>query len=299
MWTTGVGRSLDRMSLRLLPLLAVLLVGALGCSDEDVTAETVDPATTERVSDPDCDPETIGPDEGPVVAAYAVSDGVVEGLCAGEPDERLDVAWQELTSIVPAADLADVGVVAGFDDPDSDVLAFATPLGTGNDRFGIVVNLPLAIDDPEQKRLTLAHEMSHVFTQTPDQLDLDVAPEDCPTFHNGNGCFVDDALLMAWIDRFWSPEQLASIPDPTQGDEPGADARCSADPGFLGVYAASSPEEDLAESFSAYVVGLDVPAAVQPRVDFFAQRPVFQAYRDQALALPEGVTVTPFDECGV
>jgi hypothetical protein len=290
------------MSIRLLPLLAVLLLGGLACSDEDVTAETVgsvDPATTERVQDPDCDPETIGPDEGPVVAAYAVSDGVIEGLCAGEPDDRLDVAWEELTSIVPAADLADVGVVAGFDDPDSDVLAFATPLGTGNDRFGIVVNLPLAIDDPEQMRLTLAHEMSHVFTQTPDQLDLEVAPEDCPTFHNGNGCFLDDALLMTWIDRFWSAEQLASIPDPTQGDEPGAEARCSADPGFLGVYAASSPEEDLAESFSAYVFGLDVPAAVQPRLDFFAQRPEFQAYRDQALAHPEGVPTSPFDECGV
>lgn len=299
MWTTGVGRSLEQMSIRLLPLLVVLLLGALACSDGDVTAEPANgAATTVRVEDPDCDPEVIAPDEGPVVAAFAVSDGTIEGLCAGEPDARLDDAWDELTAIVPAADLAELGVFAGYDEPDSDVLAFATPLGTGNDRFGIVVNLPLAVDDPEQMRLTLAHEMSHVFTQTPDQLDVDVQPEDCPTFHNGNGCFVDGALLMEWIDRFWSPEQLASIPDPTQGDEPGAESRCVADPGFLGVYAASSPEEDLAEAFSAYVFGLDVPEAVQPRLDFFAQRPEFQAYRDQALAHPEGVPASPFDECG-
>jgi hypothetical protein len=284
---------------RLLPLLAVLLLG-VSCTDADLTAEPVGAAATSgRVEDPDCDEETIGPEEGPIVSAFVVSDGVIEGLCAGEPDERLDVAWQELTSIVPAADLADLGVFAGYDEPDSDVLAFATLLGTGNDRFGIVVNLPLAVDDPEQMRLTLAHEVAHVFTQTPDQLDIDVDPADCPTFHNGNGCFVDDALLMEWIDRFWSPEQLASIPDPTQGDEPGAEARCSTDPGFLGLYAASSPEEDLAESFSAYVFGLEVPAAVQPRLDFFAERPEFQAYRDQALAHPEGVPTSPFDECGV
>jgi hypothetical protein len=304
-WTTGVGRSLDAMSIsvvRLLPLLAVLLVG-VACTDAELTSEPAGAAgaaaTSGRVEDPDCDEETIGPEEGPIVSAVAVSDGVIEGLCAGEPDERLDVAWQELTSIVPTDDLADLGVFAGYDEPDSDVLAFATLLGTGNDRFGIVVNLPLAVDDPEQMRLTLAHEVSHVFTQTPDQLDIDVAAEDCPTLHNGNGCFLPDALVLQWIDQFWTPEQLASIPDPSQGDEPGAEARCIADPGFLGVYAASSPEEDLAESFSAYVFGLDVPAAVQPRLDFFAQRPEFQAYRDQALAHPEGVPTSPFDECGV
>ena len=55
----------------------------------------------------------------------------------------------------------------GFDDPESDALAFATMVGTSNDRFAIMVNLPMAEEDPDEFRLTLAHEVSHVFSQTP------------------------------------------------------------------------------------------------------------------------------------
>ena len=154
---------------------------------------------------------------------------------------------------------------------ESDVLAFATMLGDTNERFGIVVNLADIDVDPGEFRLTLAHELSHVFTQTPDQLDVTVDEQDCPTLHNGNGCFLDGALVMGWIDRFWSEEQLGSIPDLAEGDEDGADRRCELDAGFPGPYSASSPEEDLAESFSAYVFDLEVPAAVAPRVEFFAR----------------------------
>ena len=71
------------------------------------------------------------------------------------------------------------------------------------------------------------------------------------------------------------------------------------DPGFLGTYAASSPEEDIAESFSAYVFDLDVPAEVQPRLDFFAQRPEFDAFRQMALADERGLPAGAFGECGV
>lgn len=254
---------------------------------------------TEWVDDPDCDEETIGDDGGTLVAALVVDDGTVVGLCAGEPDERLDAAWAELTAIVPPAQLADIGVFGGFDDPESDVLAFATMVGTSNDRFAIMVNLPMAEEDPDQFRLTLAHEVSHVFSQTPDQLDVDVDPADCATLHNGNGCFRDDSLLMEWIDRFWSDEQLASIPDPTVGDEAGAAKRCSSDAGFPGSYAASSPEEDFAESFAAYVFDVDVPDAVRPRLEFFEERPEFRAFREQALADRRGLPESGFDECGI
>ena len=300
------------MFLRLLSI----VVGALllaGCSDPD-TAGTgsaelgggIDaPALpSEWVDDPDCDPAAIGDDDGSLVAAYAVQDAQVVGVCAGEPDERLDAAWQELTAAVPAEQLRALTVFAGYDDPDSDVAAFATLLGESNDRFGVVVNLALAEEDPEELRLTLVHEVAHVFTQTPDQLDVDADPAECTTFHNGNGCFVDGSLMAEWIDRFWSDDQLASLPDPTasaeaDGDDPAAEERCSLDPGFLGAYAASSPEEDFAESFSAFVFDLDVPAEVQPRLDFFAQHPELAAVREHALADGRDRPTNNFDECGV
>lgn len=283
-------------------LLLLALVAVVASCGELEEAETPSLPAMElgQIDDPDCDEATIGDDGGTLVGALAVADGVVEGICAGEPDARLDEAWAELLAIVPAEELGALDVFAGYDDPDSDVMAFVTPLGeVGNDRFGMSVNLATVETDPDALRLTLAHEMSHVFSQTPDQLDASVDSADCPTLHNGNGCFLEGSLILDWIDRFWTDEQLASIPDPTEADEAGGERRCSLDPGFLGSYAASSPEEDFAESFSAFVFGLDVPAEVQPRLDFFAERPEFQAYRDQVLAdgreRPENI----FDECGV
>lgn len=286
-----------RRSVLLLALVAVLA----SCGElEEAETPSLPAMELGQIDDPDCDEATIGDDGGTLVGAFAVADGEIEGVCAGEPDERLDEAWAELLAIVPAQELGALDVFAGFDDPESDVQAFVTPLGeVGNDRFGMSVNLSVVDQDPDSLRLTLAHEMSHVFSQTPDQLDAGVDPADCPTFHNGNGCFLEGSLVLDWIDRFWTDEQLASIPDPTEADEAGGERRCSLDPGFLGSYAASSPEEDFAESFSAFVFGLDVPAEVQPRLDFFAERPEFQAYRDQVLAdgreRPENI----FDECGV
>ena len=58
----------------------------------------------------------------------------------------------------------DIDLVAGFDQPDGDTLAFASMIGEGNDRFVIAVNLPKAANDPDELRLTLAHEVSHVFS---------------------------------------------------------------------------------------------------------------------------------------
>ncbi len=287
-------------------VLSVLLSGA--CSDSGTAGAGKDdvPATLSgglaRVDDPACDGEVIGDEGASLVAAFTVRDGVPDGLCLGEPDGELDAAWDVLTSIVPADRLSDVVVVAGFDDPDTDVAAFATPVGSAGDTFAIVVNLALAAEDPGELRLTLAHEMSHVFSQTPDQLDVDVQPASCTTFHNGNGCFREGSLIDEWIARFWSDEQLAAVEAPpgedlTGTDEPGAERRCSQDPGFPGVYAASGPEEDFAESFAAYVLGVEVPDSVQPRMDFFAEHPEFDAFRAQVADAGVDPPAGHFDDC--
>ncbi len=255
-------------------------------------------AALDETEAPYCDAESIGEDSGAIVSAIAVDDGDLVGQCLGETDERLVAAWEELTAIAPLDELADVDIIAGFDEPDGDTLAFAGMLGDTNDSFVVAVNLASAADDPEELRLTLAHEMSHVFAQTPDQLDIDLDPSECDTFHNGNGCFYGDAYVTLWIEAFWTQEQLDSMPDPTATDEEGGEDRCTLVPSFLGTYAATHPEEDLAESFSAFVFSLPVPDAVQPKLDFFEDYPELVAFRE--LVESEGVPTPPnnFDECG-
>ncbi len=254
--------------------------------------------TSDRVDALGCDRETIGEEDGALVSAFAVENGDVVGLCFGSPDERLEAAWTELVAITPPDDLADIDLVAGFDQPDGDTLAFASMIGDGNEDFVVAINLPLAEADPQELRLTLAHEVAHVFSQTPDQLDVDVGEEECDTFFNGNGCLLDDAYVTLWIETFWSDDELASLPDPTMADEAGADDRCSLDPTFLGAYAASHPEEDFAESFSAFVFDLEVVPSVQPKLDFFEQFPELVEFRTKVET--DGVPTPPnsFDECG-
>ena len=291
----------------LMSLLLVLTACTGGAGDGqsaeevDVDVDNVDAnvdANVDKVDALGCDRATIGDEDGSLVSALAVDDGHVVGLCFGQPDERLDDAWADLVAITPPAELADIDLIAGFDQPDGDTLAFAAMIGTHNDAFVVAVNLPLAADDPDELRLTLAHEVAHVFGQTPDQLDVDVDESDCDTFFNGNGCLLPDAYVMRWIDTFWTEDELASMPDGSVADEEGAEDRCALNPSFLGTYAASHPEEDFAESFSAFVFDLDVAPSVQPKLDFFDQFPELVDFRDLARASGEPAPPNNFDECG-
>ncbi len=301
---------------RLIPALAtaMLVLGACTSSGEDGSLESnsVDAsggassngassdgaAVTDEVDALGCDRETIGEQDGALVSALAVADGEIVGLCFGSPDERLERAWDELVAITPDAELADIDLVAGFDQAEGDTLAFASMIGDSNDEFVVAINLPLAENDPEELRVTLAHEVSHVFAQTPDQLDVSVSEDDCDTFFNGNGCLLADSYVMQWIDTFWSADELASLPDPTVADEEGADDRCSLNSTFLGAYAASHPEEDFAESFSAFVFDLDVSPSVQPKLDFFEQFPELVDFRTKVEAEGEPPPPNNFDGCG-
>ncbi len=296
------GVELGRLRLRPCPRLPVLVVAIVAlagaCGGSEPESGPPAPSEVDPVAAVGCDRASIGEDGGPLVGALALGDGSVLGRCFGEPDDRLDRAWLELSAVTPPGELDDVVVLAGFDEPGGDSLAFAGILGDDNDRFVVAVNLAEAELDPQEFRLTLVHEMAHVITQRPDQLDVDLDPEDCDTFWNGNGCFFPDAFVTRWIEAFWTTEQLDSMPDLARADEEGADDRCALDPSFLGSYAASHPEEDLAESFGAFVFDLDVPVEVEPKLDFFAVEPEFVAFRDHVVAGGLAAPPNTFDRCG-
>jgi hypothetical protein len=144
----------------------------------------------------------------------------------------------------------------------------------------------------------MAHELAHVFTQTTDQIDVAVFEDECDTFFNGFGCFQPDAYVTAWVDQFWNPVEIASLPEDYGVDLDGGEERCAADAGFPGSYAASHPEEDFAESFSAFVFDIELPPGLDARLMFFSEYPEFVEMR--AAARGERVSPLPnnFDQCG-
>ena len=254
--------------------------------------------------DIDCTPDGLGEDDSvDLVLARYVVDGDLGADCFGEPDDVLLDAWDDLAAITPPDQLNDLAAFAGFastEGGDEETLAYVTPLDGEGETFLMAINLDAYEDDRDQALLTVAHEFSHVFTLLPSQVDRsNEAFDSCETYLSSEGCFLDDSLIAAWVDEFWSDAQLDSL-DP-EADPSGAEgeARCAADPGFLGPYAASDPEEDFAESFSAYV--FDVEAASdgqQDRLDWLAEQPGLVAFRDRAVDAGLTPLANEFETCG-
>ncbi len=246
-----------------------------------------------------CNRKTIGESSGPLAVAYGVIDGrIADEPCFGVLSVVVEAAWNDLAAITPPSLIVGVTIVAGFDDDAGDTIAYAAPVSNESDDHLIAVGIDAAIADPDELRLTMAHELAHVFSQTPGQIDVAVFVDECDTFYNGFGCFTDDAYVTAWVDQFWPQATMVSLPDDYSVDIDGGEERCAVDATFPGSYAASHPEEDFAESFSAYVFDVELPVALDERLRFFDEYPEFVAMRDAARTVGAPVPPNNFDPCG-
>ncbi|MCD9623429.1 hypothetical protein [Rhabdothermincola salaria] len=297
-----VPRRAARMLRALLVASTVLIASACGTSG---SAQVEAPGSDRSLVHPDelCDEALESDDTVLVTAAHVVTDGRLGALCFGEPDDTLVEAWDELVAITPPGQLSDLAVVVGFvadEDDDSQTLAFVNALDSEGLAFQMSINLPAFDADRDEASLTLAHEFTHVFTQTPDQLDRSVAdPAACETHFNGDGCYRPGSLMAAWIEEFWSDEELATVdvdadPYPEDGDD-----RCDVDDSFFGSYAATNPEEDFAEAFSAFVYRVaPLTAGQRTKLDWLAGQAGLAEFRSQALDAGLGPLENTFEVCG-
>lgn len=227
--------------------------------------------------------------------AYQVVNGELGAVCFGSPDAVVEGAWKVLADLVPPGQLRDLAVFAGFSSVESDsvTLAFVQRLDDDGTQYLMAVNIAETEADPDEATLTMAHEFTHVFTALPGEIDRFIAAEDCTSFDNGEGCYRDDSILNEWFDAFW---QTAPGDPMVESD---GEQRCELDSGFFGSYAASTPEEDFAEAFSAYVLRVEARTdGQQQRLDWIDQQAGLREYRDRAIALGYGPQAHNFDPCG-
>lgn len=227
--------------------------------------------------------------------AYQVVDGVLGSVCFGSPDETVEWAWRVLADLTPPDQLRDLAVFGGFTSTEDDgiTLAFVQRLDDDGTQFLMAVNIAETRSDENEAILTMAHELTHVFTALPDELDRFILPEDCTTFDNGEGCYEPDSIIQRWFEEFWT----AAPGEPNDADDAGP--RCDLDAGFFGSYAASTPEEDFAEAFSAYVLRVEARTdGQQQRLDFIDAFPGLREFRDRAAELGYGPLENRFDLCG-
>jgi hypothetical protein len=253
--------------------------------------------------DVDCSEEGVGSDfETEFLAAHFVVDGNLGGLCLGEEDPTLIRAWELLAAITPGGQLNDLALFGGFiegAEGDEVTLAFVNALDDDGSIYQMSVNLDAADEDPNEFQLTMAHEFSHVFTGLPSELDRFAGPDSCATYYNGEGCYTEDSLMAEWVATFWGDGLINEIdPEAAPSGEQGQE-RCDLNPGFFGAYAASNPEEDFAEAFSAFVFRLPVDSAdLQAKMEWFARQPGLVEFQDRAWAAGLGPLANNFDPCG-
>jgi hypothetical protein len=265
-------------------------------------AGTIDLSLTR--DDIDCSAEALGDDETSTFTnAHYVVSGALGAACFGEGDPTLTEAWEALSVITPSLQLADLGLFSSFESTeggDEVTLAFVNTLDDDGTLFQMSINVESYEEDPNEAQLTMAHEFSHVFTSLPSQIDRSVeSAGNCTTYDNVEGCFLPDSLMAQWIALFWGDGLIDEV-DPAD-DPAGAEGqdRCDLNPGFLGAYAASDPEEDFAETFSAYVFQLEVDTdALQAKLDWMDDQPGLAEFRDRAVDAGVGPLENNIEPCG-
>ena len=251
-----------------------------------------------------------------ITGIYRLRNGEIRELCFGTRDVVIENAWTRMVQVSDPAHHSPVALLAVYKGNGGGILAYAGP-STSNGTFGPDVWRIGAQDvhfasSEERADLTMTHEMSHVFTQLADQIDQTTQnpntttngvplPPNCGTSVTAFNryCFRSDAIIIQWVQTFWAPSELAIWETLIDGDltnNVNPTTLCVPGHDFSGSYATTSPYEDLADAFTAYVHGLDKPN-LAAKYAFFEARPTLRAYKERAIAAGQYGYEDIFDDC--
>lgn len=172
----------------------------------------------------------------------------------GEPRDQLrgelaDV-WEIVDATWPASHRDALAQVSVVREEPRGLVGVVHPSVTG----GWILSLDVAdLDDRALIEETIVHELSHAVT-----LDRDVFAfgevADCSGAAISLGCAEAGSVLARFADRFWP----AGVPSSDQAD-------------FVNNYASTAAHEDLAETFTAWVLGWSVDGpGIDARIEVIA-----------------------------
>ena len=210
------------------------------------------------------------------LTAYTVKDG---GLEAVEGKDAYQDLWNQVGAMLPEGSLDAFDRFTVFTDGAEEILAYVVPTDDAGARWELAVD-PEDAGDGASFAETVMHEYCHYLTLNNRQVDYGGQP----TY----GCYAEsdlaarpDSYLNAFYRTFWTDYLDDRLADP---ETYGFYLRHSDD--FLTGYAATSPSEDIAESFAYFVLydraeGEGLQARKQ---NFFYAYPELVTFRDQARA---------------
>jgi hypothetical protein len=210
--------------------------------------------------------------------------------------------WDYFAALIPAEQRSFVTEFSAMSDGQSRILAGVSRTDDFN-KWGLRVDV-LDASDHYDLTYTLMHEFGHLLTLKSSQVAADKLvifnPENekfyeravagCPQYFAGDGCSTPGSYINQFFQLYWKGlyEEWQAI-DKTKEDETYAGTlhdfyETYADQ-FLTEYAATSPEEDIAESWASFILASkpDAQSIADEKILFFYGYPELVQLRQEIL----------------
>ena len=237
-----------------------------------------------------------------------LSDPRIQSVPDELEDERDDRAthetvWDYFAAIIPAEERAVVSEFSIFTDGRGNHLAAVSPMFSDPEEWTLYVD----IEDAESYydlTYTLIHEQGHLLTLNSEQVLVSKAilryPNNstiyeqevsaCPQYFTGEGCSEPDSYINQFFTRFWPYlydewEQIDLEEDDDTRQILLEEFYEMYQDQFLTDYAATSPEEDIAEAWTFFVLSPkpELDSIANEKILFFYEYPELIDLRTQIL----------------
>ena len=242
------------------------------------------------------------------VSGNQISDpyfGDVSGDLTDFQDDALShqQIWDYFITLIPASERNSLAEYSIVTDGKGNILAAVTQTSYNPSLWGLEVDIRDS-GDKLDLTYTLIHEYAHLLTLGPDQVTPSVAvfnnPDDddiyyeevsaCPDYFPGEGCSQSDSYINAFYNRFWTDIHeewldINLIEDDEAYYEALDDFYYKYEDRFVTDYAATNPEEDIAEAFTFFVLS-PRPAGdtmAEEKILFFYEYPELVQLRDEII----------------
>lgn len=195
--------------------------------------------------------DDFGDNETPLVTFDVAGDQLANSSATPEQANQANRIWGRFTQLIPANERTMVSKFELMADEYGGAHVYADE----NDPSKWILGVNFGIDSEELDSI-LVHEFGHLLTLKASEVPPSDEDTACPTYNPGEGCAMNASTIAEFVEAFW-PQQmqddLARINDTGDWDAIDQFYTDNADQ-FVTDYAATNPVEDLAETFTAFVL---------------------------------------------
>ena len=192
-----------------------------------------------------------GWDDAEPIATFAVDgDRLDLGDAPTEVAASAAAIWKRFTQLIPADQRT---MLAGFELlPEAYGGAHVYPSDSDASRWIMGIGLGLG----DELGATLIHEFGHLLTLQAKEVPPGSGDRGCKTYFTGEGCALSGSTFAGYVKRFWPQSLIDEVAElETSGDWEAIDAFSDEHrEAFVTDYASTNPAEDLAETFTTFVM---------------------------------------------